>query len=325
MMDMGLAFIGLALLLFGAEILIRGAVAIAKALNVTPHVIGLTVVAFGTSSPELFVSLKAALHGSPGIAIGNVIGSNIANILLMIGTVGVICPFVCVGPRLKRDGLTLLAATALLVGLFHYGMIERWHGILMLICLTGYMFYCYYDDRRQGDRDTLHSLEVDELGPVAMSTGKAALLCVGGLVGVLFGAQLLVNSAISIASEYGISETTIGLTMVAIGTSLPELATTVMAAIRKHSDVALGNIIGSNIFNTLGILGTVAIVKPLPIPPEVLGMNLWMMVGVTLVFVFAALKLHAVHRVLAGAFFFAYVAFLWAQFTPGGLAALAAS
>jgi cation:H+ antiporter len=314
MVSAGMIFIGLVLLLVGAETMIRGAVAIARRLNISPHVIGLTVIAFGTSAPELFVSLKAAMAGSPGIAIGNVIGSNIANILLMIGTVGVISPFVCGGAPLRRDGLALILGTILFVAAGIHGVIERWHGAVMLMLLFAYLFYCYWEERRSPD--SLHAKEVEEFDAIPTQLWKSALFTIGGLAGVLLGAQFLVDGAIDVARSAGISETVIGITFVAVGTSLPELATTLVAALRRHSDVALGNIIGSNIFNTLGILGTVAVVHPLQIPAEVMSLDLWFMVAVTVIFVALAIKLPAFSRPYAVVFFFAYVFFIAHQFVP---------
>jgi cation:H+ antiporter len=307
---------GLVLLIFGAEFMIRGAVSVAREAGISPHVIGLTVIAFGTSAPELFVSLKAAYHGSPGIAIGNVIGSNIANILLMIGTVGVICPFICVGRSLKRDCFVLLASTVVFIALAGNGIIERWHGAIMLACLASYLIYCYLDERRVSAASALHAQEADEFETVQGSKLKAWAYTVLGLFAVLMGANFLVTGAIDIAETLGVSETVIGITMVAIGTSMPELATTVVAAIRRHNDVALGNIIGSNIFNTLGILGTVSLVKPLPIPPEVLSVDLWVMGAVTLVFVLAVISLRSLGRPLAIGFFAVYASYICSQFYP---------
>lgn len=317
MMSAALIFAGLVLLLLGAEIMIRGAVALARRLDISPHVIGLTVIAFGTSTPELFVSLKAAMQGSHGIAIGNVVGSNIANILLMIGTVGVITPFVCRGAPLRRDGTVLLLATVLFVLACIHGVIERWHGALMLGLLFAYLFYCYKVERRAG-AESVHAKEVAEFDQLPTSTWRSVAYTIGGLAAVLLGARLLVDGAIEVARVAGISETVIGITIVAVGTSLPELATTVVAAMRRHSDVALGNIIGSNIFNTLGILGVVSLVQPLPIPAEIMSADLWVMLAVTVVFVGLALRLPAFNRPWAVVFFLAYAMFITNQFLPAG-------
>jgi len=317
MISATLIFAGLVLLLLGAEIMIRGAVALARRLDISPHVIGLTVIAFGTSTPELFVSLKAAMQGSHGIAIGNVVGSNIANILLMIGTVGVITPFVCRGAPLRRDGTVLLLATLLFVVACIHGVIERWHGALMLGLLFAYLFYCYRVERRAG-AESVHAKEAAEFDQLPTSTWRSVVYTIGGLAAVLLGARLLVDGAIEVARVAGISETVIGITIVAVGTSLPELATTVVAAMRRHSDVALGNIIGSNIFNTLGILGVVSLVQPLPIPPEIMSADLWVMLAVTVIFVGLALRLPAFNRPWAVMFFLAYALFITNQFLPAG-------
>lgn len=304
---------GLILLFFGAEIMVRGSVAVARAFRISPHMIGLTVIAFGTSSPELFVSLKAALHGSPGIAVGNVVGSNIANILLMIGLVGLVAPFSCSGRGCRRDGSFLLLATAILVALTFAGTIERWHGVGMLGLLVLYLGYCYRDDRKGDPEESLMAKEAAEF-ETELPTARATVYCLGGMAGVLLGAHLLVDGAIVMARLLEISEAVIGITMVAIGTSLPELATTIVAAWRKHSDVAIGNIIGSNIFNTLGVLGVVSTVVPLDIPPEITVANIWLMVAVTVAFVLLTLTRKNLGRAVAITFFLAYAAFISSQF-----------
>ncbi|UUX49118.1 calcium/sodium antiporter [Nisaea acidiphila] len=316
-LSLALAIGGLVVLLVAAEIMIRGAVGGSRILKISPHVIGLTVIAFGTSAPELFVSMKAALHGHDGIAIGNVVGSNIANILLMIGTVGVIYPFASGDPALRRDGFMLLLSTVVFVLLCNAGMIERWHGAVMLTVLFGYLYYCYREDRKVGacGEESVHAKEVEEFDSLPDSMPKAALYTVIGLVGVAFGAKLLVDGAVDVARLLGVSETVIGITMVALGTSMPELATTIVAAVRRHNDVALGNIIGSNIFNTLGILGAVALVKPIGIPQEIMEQDLWVMVAVTVVFITAALSLRTLGRPLAVLFFIGYGLFIVGQFT----------
>lgn len=316
-MPLALAIGGLIVLLVAAEIMIRGAVGGSRILNISPHVIGLTVIAFGTSAPELFVSLKAALQGSEGIAVGNVIGSNVANILLMIGTVGVIYPFACADPALRRDGFMLLLSTVVFVMLCNAGVIERWHGIVMVSVLCAYLYYCYREDRKVAlaGGESVHAKEVEEFDSLPDTMPKAAAYTVVGLIGVALGAKLLVDGAVDVARLLGVSETVIGITMVALGTSMPELATTIVAAVRRHNDVALGNIIGSNIFNTLGILGAVALVTPVAIPPEILDADLWIMVAVTVVFITAALSLRTLGRPLAVMFFIGYGLFIIGQFT----------
>jgi cation:H+ antiporter len=310
--------IGLILLFFGAEVMIRGAVSLARALNISPHVIGLTVIAFGTSAPELFVSLKAALSGVPGIAIGNVIGSNFANILLMIGTVGVVTPMLCSGRHLRRDSLALLAATAILIAASLNGLISQWQGAGMVVLLIGYLFYCYWAERRSAAANRAAGDEADAhvAGDTGMKPWRSAFSTIAGMFGVVIGARLLVDGAVVIATAAGISETVIGITLVAIGTSLPELATTLIAALKRHGEVALANIIGSNIFNTIGIVGVVAAVQPLPIPAQVLAVEYWIMAAVTLIFVAVTMFLTKIYRPIAVTAFLVYLAIIAAQFWP---------
>lgn len=310
---LGLA--GLVVLIFGADLMIRGAIAVARGLGISPHVIGLTVIALGTSAPELVVSLKAAMIGSPGIAVGNVVGSNISNILLMIGTVGVICPFLTDGRSLRRDCGVLAGATVIFVLLGQNGVIEIWQGLLMLVLLASYLYYCYWSERRS--RAGNGRAETGQIGRHSGQLGSW-LRVVGGIVAVIGGAQMLVMGAVDIAAQLGVSETVIGITMVALGTSVPELATTASAAFRRHTDVALGNIIGSNIINTLGIVGVVASVGPLMVTPELVRVDLWVMAAITFVFIASALMLRTLVRPLAVAFFFTYVIFVTLQFYPAG-------
>ena len=291
---------------------------IGTASRYIPHVIGLTVIAFGTSVPELFVSLKAALQGSPGIAIGNVIGSNIANILLMIGTVGVVAPFVCRGLA-RRDGLMLFVATMLFVAAAMHGVIERWHGAVMVVLLVSYLYYCY---RSEGVRIPTR--------PCTQKRSRSSTICrrphegrYARRTAVLFGADLLGRVRSKLHASPGFRRR-LSVLRSWLSHLVPELATTMVAALRRHSDVALGNIIGSNIFNTLGILGVVAIVSPLPVPPEVLSLDLWVMMAVTVIFIVMAIRLPAFSRPWAVIFFVAYVTFITNQFYPLTGLALAA-
>ncbi|WP_394689985.1 calcium/sodium antiporter [Hoeflea sp.] len=268
---------GLALLTFGADYLVRGAVSLANRLGMPPLLIGLTVVGFGTSMPELLVSLQAALGGAPAIAVGNVVGSNIANILLIIGLAAVISPIAARIPNLGRDMVMMLAAAAIVLGLGYLGIIGFWSGAAMFIMLVAYLAWVTYSGHVTHDA-------ADEGLNVRLGGWKEALFILGGLAGLFIGADLLVKAATSIAREFGISEAVIGLTIVAVGTSLPELATSVVAAFRRHSEMALGNVVGSNIFNILGILGITAMVVPIPVDPSIASFDIPFMVGVSLAF-----------------------------------------
>ena len=245
--------IGLLGLFFGGEYLVRGASSIARTYRISPMVIGLTIVGFGTSAPELLVSVQAALAGQPAIAIGNVLGSNIANILLILGISAVIAPLILPMRKLWRDLGFMLLATAVIWAMLLDGGITRLDGVLLLAGLIVFVAVAFLTGKAEPD-DAL------PLPPV----WQAALMTLGGLVVLVIGARLLVDSATTIARTYGISEAVIGLTIVAVGTSLPELATSVVAALRKQTEIAVGNIVGSNIFNIFGILGLTAVIAPIP-------------------------------------------------------------
>lgn len=266
---------GLTLLTFGADYLVRGAISLANRLGMPPLLIGLTVVGFGTSMPELLVSLQAALDGSPAIAIGNVVGSNTANILLILGTAAVISPIAARIPNLNRDLVMMLAAAIVMLGLGYWGVINVWLGFVMFATLAAYLAWVTHTDRRP------LSAEESEL-VVRIEGWKEAVFIVGGLGALFVGASLLIGAATAIAREFGISEAVIGLTVVAVGTSLPELATSVVAAFRRQAEVALGNVVGSNIFNILGILGITSMVTPLTIDASMARFDIPFMVVVSL-------------------------------------------
>lgn len=270
--------LGLGILVVGGELTLRGAIGLARLLGVSAAMIGLTVVAFGTSAPELVVSLQATLDGSPDIAIGNVVGSNIANMLLVLGVGALIAPLICDPASVRRDGTAMMAAMVLLVVLGLLGVIEAWQGALMLAALIGYVVWSYRIDRRNGDASSdLHAREAEETAGVPTATWQVLLYLIVGLIALIGGANLLVDGAIGVARAVGISEPVIGLSLVAIGTSLPELAATAVAAWRRHTDVAVGNVLGSNLFNVLLILGSASLAAPLPFAEEFVRVDLWVM------------------------------------------------
>lgn len=253
-----LFLVGLTALFFGGEALVRGASAVARHFRLSPMVIGLTIVGFGTSAPEMLVSVQAALAGQPAIAIGNVLGSNIANILLILGISAVIAPLVIPVAKLWRDlGFMLLASGTIWVMLLD-GNVTRFDGILLILGLLVFLAAAFLT----GKAEPQDAVEGD------MPQWKAWAYTLGGLVVLVIGARLLVDSSTEIARAYGISEAIIGLTIVAVGTSLPELATSVIAAIRKQTEIAVGNIVGSNIFNIFSILGVTALIAPIPADPR---------------------------------------------------------
>ncbi len=314
---------GFILLLFGAEFLVRGAVALARRLNVSPMVIGMTIVAYGTTAPELVVSLEAALTNVPAIAVGNIIGSNIANILLILGTAAVIYPIACKPQALKRDGAVMLAAAVLMVILGLTGAITAVQGAVMLFALVSLTLYAYWSERRNSASADLLSREAEEFADWPRSLWHSLLAVIGGITSVIFGAQVLVPGAVELARAFGISEAVIGLTLVAVGTSLPELATAVVAAYRRHPDIAIGNVVGANTYNILAILGVVSVVEPLTIPAQIVGFDIWFMLAVTIVLLATILVRRGLSRAVGAGFLVIYGIYLVAEYT--GIAAAAAA
>jgi len=248
---------GFIILTFGAEALVRGATAIALKLGITPLIIGLTIVAFGTSAPELAVSLKSALAGNPGIALGNVIGSNIANIGLILAITALIRPIKVQSQMVKRDIPIMIAASMLFWGLLMDGELSMLDGALLSSLLIGYLGFSYISSRNSKDAAT------DEININPQHLGLSVAFIVVGISMLVGGGILFVNGAVALAQSFGISEVVIGLTIVAIGTSMPELVTSVVAARKGQSDIAIGNIVGSNLFNILGIIGITAFIHPI--------------------------------------------------------------
>tara|TARA_R110002020_G_scaffold67179_5_gene176326 strand:+ start:946 stop:1869 length:924 start_codon:yes stop_codon:yes gene_type:complete len=296
--------IGLAGLFFGGEALVRGSVGVAKRLSISPLVIGLTVVGFGTSMPELLVSVQAAFRGAPDIAVGNIIGSNIANILLIAGITALVWPIRSAGASLRRDTAVMVGAGLLLIPLFMTGEIARWAGLILVGGLGGYLLWTFLASRENDDTDE------DIAAAPALSFTAAALWVGAGFVGLLVGAQFLVGGAVSLAQSFGVSEAFIGLTIVAVGTSLPELATSLIAALRRQSDLAIGNILGSNIFNVLGILGITAIISPIPVAPRFLTFDLPVMIAVSLALTALLLLRPQIGRFTGAAFLIAYTLYI---------------
>ncbi|MBA4045090.1 MAG: sodium:calcium antiporter [Erythrobacter sp.] len=306
---------GLVLLGLGGELLVRGAVGMAARLGISPLLAGLTIVGFGTSTPELATSVQAAMAGSPGIAVGNVVGSNIANILFILGLSAVILPL-SVNPRsFQRDSLALGGSALLATGAVMLGVIGLLPGLVLVACLVGYLWWAYLSEKAADDDEChRHEAEADD-HPVPPNTGPVVLvgMIIAGLAAAIYGAGWLVEGATVIASAAGVSESVIGLTVVAVGTSLPELIACIVAVVRKHEDVALGNIVGSNIYNILGILGLTAIIKPIEAPAEIAQFDIWVMLGVTALLIVqlrSGWRLSRIEGVLLVALYGAYTAFL---------------
>ena len=303
--------LGLVLLVAGGELLVKGAVRLAEKFQISPLLIGLTLVGFGTSTPELVTSLQAAFAGSPGIAVGNVVGSNIANILLILGTAAFIYPIAVAKGSFQRDGVVLAIAMLFCAGAILAGYLARWMGAIFIVSLAGYILFAFRQDR-QGAA-TARASSPGENPPPRPSAGAIGLdlvLVLAGLAMTMLGARFLVSGAIDLARMFSISETIIGLTIVAVGTSLPELITSVMASLRKQGDIAFGNIVGSNIYNVLGILGVTAVIKPIPVPAEIAGLDVWVMLGATGLLFGAAMSRWRIGRVEGALMLLAYMAYI---------------
>ncbi|MDG1281972.1 MAG: calcium/sodium antiporter [Pseudorhodobacter sp.] len=311
MTDLIYVAVGLVLLVLAGDALVRGAVNLSLRLGIPALVVGLTVVAFGTSAPELLVSVKAVLDGVSGIALGNVVGSNIANVLLVLGIPAIISTIHSSTLGLTRGYLTMIASTLLFIAVAFVGPITWWHGLILLVGLCFMLFDNYraaQAHRRAAKGAPAEEEELEGADP-SMPWWKIAAFLVAGLIGLPLGAELLVSGAADIARVYGISETVIGLTLVAVGTSLPELATSVIAAFKKQADVAMGNVIGSNVFNLLGIIGVAGIVGPIEVPASMLREDLWVMLASSLVLIPFIMGRFDITRIVGFAFVATYIAY----------------
>jgi cation:H+ antiporter len=283
MMNFLLLVLGVGLLSLGGEALIRGALSAAGRLGVSPLLSGLVIVGFGTSAPELVVSLNAALNQQPDIAIGNVVGSNIGNILLVLGICALIRPLAVRPLALRRDAVTVVAASILFLVLVGGSALGSVDAVIFIVALLAYLVWAYWSERfHAAPSAELHKAEAEELTALPKSAGWTVTIVISGLLLLISGSQVLLIGAVGIAEHFGVPEAVIGLTLVAVGTSLPELSISVIAALRRHADVAVGNILGSNIFNLLGILGVSSLLQPLPVHARILQFDQWVMLGSSL-------------------------------------------
>jgi cation:H+ antiporter len=275
-MDLLFLLLGLGLLAFGGDILIRGAVGLSERLRVPPLVIGMTVVAFGTSLPELLVSVAAGYEGNGGIAVGNVVGSNIANILLILAVPALFGATKLDDEGIGRNLVILLAVTAIFMGMLWTGSVGRMSGLLLLGMFALFVRDQLVHARSYRDMMAAHEYH-DEIGPAPRGGWAIAALILTGLALLPVGADLTVNGASGIARSLGVSDELIGLTVVAVGTSLPELAASLLAVMRNNGGVAVGNVVGSNIFNILAIMGVTATAFPLSVAPRMWSFDMWVM------------------------------------------------
>lgn len=309
----GLVAVGLVLLVLGAEVMVRGAVALARRLGISPMVIGMTVVAFGTSAPEMVVSLNAALTGADAVALGNVVGSNIANVLLILGAAGLLRPILAKPGEYLPDGAVMIAGSAIFAGYCWKGVIGPWQGATLLLIFIAAMAYSYHREMKNAMVAKERIAEVEDLSGLPRTWLTIGLFTLGGLGGVILGADWLVKGGVELAREFGVPEEVIGLTLVAVGTSLPELAATVVAALRGHAEVAVGNVIGSNMFNVLAIIGTVAVVTPLRVPAQLRDFDLFVMLGAAMLLLPFLVRGRMFGRRQGSGFLLLYAAYIAAQ------------
>lgn len=309
-----LLIVGLVLILLGADALVNGASAVARKYGISEFVVGLTIVGIGTSAPELIVSAISAINGSSDIAIGNVVGSNISNVFMILGVTAIIAPISLTKSNLKYDlpialGVSLLLFVLAYDSIFlgkEFNVISRWDGLILFAMFVLFMIYSFKSSA-SGDQNK----ESDESENGKVNIVKSVLLIVCGLVGLVLGGRLFVNSGSDIARGFGVSDAFIGITVMAVGTSLPELAASVNAAIKKKGQMALGNVIGSNIFNILLILGTSSIIRPLTLG-GITMIDMGMMILTTVMIMLSALLISKkeIKRGVGALFFMIYIAYI---------------
>ncbi len=326
--DLLLVLVGFVLLIGGGELLVRGSVSVAERLGVSSLIIGIVLVGFGTSTPELVISLQASLAGSPGISIGNFVGSNIANVLLIVGTAAIVMPMVIGDTALRRDGVVVVAVTVMFVALSLLMPLSRPVGALFVALLAIYLYMaCRHDMKAQkaeaadgptpgAGPNTAALTDPGGSGGLKglLLHGAPFLMALAGLAILIIGGRILIDSSVSLARQIGVTEAVIGLTIVAVGTSLPELTTSLIAARKGHSDVAIGNVMGSCLYNILGIGGIVGLVAPTNIPDQIIYFDNFVMLGAAVALVALALNGGRITRLEGGGMLAAYAVYIWSLY-----------
>ncbi len=303
-------FGGFVYLLVGGELLVRGALGLSKESHIPPVIVGMTVVAMGTSAPELMVSTFSALSGYPGIAVGNVVGSNIANVWLVLGVPVLIYPIHCIQEGLPRQTSLMIGVSLLFIVLCVFEPISFLEGVLLVGILIGFLVATTRGAAVIPLDDAEEELERG-LG-LPSYPGTITLFIVLGVIALPLGADLVVTGGVGLATSWGVSEAVIGLSLIALGTSLPELSTTVIAALHKSSDVAIGNVVGSNLFNILAILGITALLTDIPVDPEFLRFDLWVMFSASIILWIMVLTRATIGKAWGVAFLGGYFWYMWA-------------
>ena len=305
--------LGFIILVGGAEFLVRGGVSMASRMGVSPLVIGMTIVAIGTSAPELMVSINAAHKGATGLAVGNVIGSNIANVLLVFGLACVFSPMIEKSAASKQDGIFLTIGTILFFAFCLRGALDYLAGITLFGGIILFLLLSYWKKSNGSERTTEDRDDVRESGSWLNSCWGSAFLLIFGVFGLAFGSELLVRGGGGIAREFGVPEEVIGLTLFAFGTSLPELAASIIASMKGHADIGLGNIIGSNLFNVLGVAGAAALTAPLPVHEQIMNFDIWVMLISSAILVFILSFGWRASRSVGMLLTLSYVGYIWVQ------------
>lgn len=312
-MDYLLLFVGIALLAYGGELLVKGSVSLALRLQISTLVVGMTVVSFATSAPELLVSLEAVLSDHPDISLGNVIGSNIANIGLVLGLTAVVSPLAIPKEIYRTNYPMLLIVSVLFMALLYFfKAITFWMGFLFVISLFVFGFLIIQKSRKNNPQAAQDDPLLQEV--VSFPLWKSISLLLAGAIALYFGADLLVESSVSIARKWGVTERVISLSLVAIGTSIPELAASIIAAIRKEETLAIGNLIGSNIFNVLAVLGITSLVVNIPVMDlKILSKDIWIMLAFALLLfpIMRFLDKNKINRVEGVLLFLAYTLYIY--------------
>ena len=302
MLDFIVIPLSLFLLYIGGEGVLKGVLVIARKFKLSNILVSAVIIGFGTSLAELTVSVEAVLIGSPDIALGNIIGSNIANILLVTAIAALITPIMLKNLKINRDIFVMIVASLLLLFFKFIDWLNFYSGVIFLLILFSYISYSYFQDQKD-NVDKEENLE-------NFSLIKAIIYSVIGLATLILGGWLLVNSSIKIAQSYGISEAVIGLTIVAVGTAIPELTTTIIASIKKHNDLVIGNILGSNIFNILGILGVTLLIENIPVTDEMMKKGIWEMIAATLFFIIILRFAKSISKLIASFMLTSYAIYI---------------
>jgi len=315
---------GFVILLFCGDLLVRGAVALALKLGIPSILVGLTVVAFGTSAPELVVAIRAALSGASGIAIGNVVGSNIANVLFVLGLPAMIYPTVCDQLSVRQNTIFMVIATIIFIVFCFFGQLNFWHGLTLFVLVLMFLGYVASHAASAANGAPLEQdLDQPDGGSGLPPNGwLITIFLLAGVFGLPLGAHFVVDGGTEIARNFGVSNSAIGLSLIAFGTSLPELATTMIAAFRRHADMAIGNVLGSNLFNLLGIMGITAMVTPIDVPASFIHFDLWVMLIAALLVLPFAMARGTITRSAGFFFVVGYVAYIYFLFVADRASAM---